>query len=74
MLVESRPAICGTSQDVQSVAWFERPLTSPTVEPARCLARSRERLLEDARYVDVVTGDPEMDHFSVGRMWVEGGG
>jgi len=41
---------------------------------ARRAAQARERLLDDSRYVDVATGDPEKDYFSVGRMWLEGGG
>lgn len=40
---------------------------------ARYAAQERERHLEDGRYVDVLTGDPEKDYFSVGRMWLTGG-
>jgi hypothetical protein len=74
MPLESQSTKCGTSSSRNIVGWYD-PVCSPRqikeLDPRA--AQARERLLDDGRYVDVVTGDPEKDFYAVGRMWLFGG-
>ena len=68
MSLDSLNVISGTCGTRTSVSCHERSASRLYA----VAAQERERALEGGRHVAVVTGDPEKDFYSVGRMWLFG--